>query len=1196
MKCDASHNGLGACLEQEIEPGVWAPTAFASRFLNNAETKYSTNELELLAIVWACEHFRTYLLGNRFQVLTDHKAIISALSENYNNKSYQSRLSRWADRLLPFDFEVIHVPGVTLGNVDYLSRHPTFPAPAPSIYDELFVVNSIEAFNSALSFINTFNILDSSSKLCSSSQEVDVPQIHKSKCFLDQSNHVMQIRAFGLSPREGVESCCCRIDQSETGMLINNRKPNAFASIHCLRPELLKDSRNSFFSSLTHSTNSLLSHFSIYNNMNPSKPTSLPHSALEHTKDKPTTQPAHNPIQHSSYSTMEEQAELLSFVENFKLSSPNFRRPSPRPSVRSRQVGRISRLDQVRQRNRTRERAAKTRFFAARTVSRREGHNQLSEALRKCRLSRQGRAHSADKVGVYAINGGKPIISKSKKEIVGLPGLFDADLLAELTEEDRFLGPMKRAINNKDVSSFNKLGTYMAQFWSKAAVVNNCVIIDNKLAIPEVLRPAVLARLHRSHPGQEAMMSASEYIWWPFMNRQIVDTCERCRECTLYGKNLKPVKTFHTAQSLSLLTGPNQELQLDFAGPIVDDRGVKIFLLVAIDRFSKFPSVLITKTTGAKKVTKFLESYIRIHGLPHSIRTDHGSGFKNEKLQQFCTSKGIKHIFSPVGDHRGSGLVERTIQTIKRKLGTEQLEPTFGNLKEVLYRIIEDIRKSNHSTLKKSPFELHFGRKPNTEWSQAFHNIVNSDTSAQRLERNLLTPDQIASQDYSRDRAKVVPRGSLSPQISPRFNLMFSLEGNIADSAPYKALADLARAANNWSQQKRNLPPDGGKRVLQELSSRHSDLAQSLKTGLSRKTLYFAEDRSINTPPEVQDTVRRLPTLQPRRQSKTSKLETLLLSDPTRVRVFRKIIDRQSGKPLFKLAKFKITRVTDHTYVTDKGKVYRKNHVCLKPNYNNISATYNTLGDRLQTSSSKSGGKKPFTRASNPKLLEKRQANTSASYPAVVDLTADSSSESPPVQHALHETRTSTPMEKRLRLHDESQPVTFGSWSLTPGPFSMDTSVDPPLTIQPAESTTWVAGSHQVPLDVVDSESPIVQGKGAQADQYSSLPSLSLPAQPTTDDLEGTRASSRNKKATRFFGDPLRHSVKSVEEAKSLGKEADLSSSTSIIPSSKTYAKDTSVPSSFTSPKRRPLVRDRLHLTSPEASFSSSPVKAQDEI
>ena len=58
----------------------------------------------------------------------------------------------------------------------------------------------------------------------------------------------------------------------------------------------------------------------------------------------------------------------------------------------------------------------------------------------------------------------------------------------------------------------------MAQFWTKAAVVNDCVIVDNKSAIPEPLRKTVLATLHRSHQDQEAMMSASEYIWWPFLN------------------------------------------------------------------------------------------------------------------------------------------------------------------------------------------------------------------------------------------------------------------------------------------------------------------------------------------------------------------------------------------------------------------------------------------------------------------------------------------------------------------------------------------------------------------------------------------------------------------------------------------------------------------------------------------------------
>ena len=77
--------------------------------------------------------------------------------------------------------------------------------------------------------------------------------------------------------------------------------------------------------------------------MNPSNPTgshptALPHSALQHTNDKPITQPTNLTKPHPSHSSMEDQAELLSFVENFTLSSPNFRRPSPRPSVRSRQV------------------------------------------------------------------------------------------------------------------------------------------------------------------------------------------------------------------------------------------------------------------------------------------------------------------------------------------------------------------------------------------------------------------------------------------------------------------------------------------------------------------------------------------------------------------------------------------------------------------------------------------------------------------------------------------------------------------------------------------------------------------------------------------------------------------------------------------------------------------------------------------
>ena len=81
VKCDASRNGLGAALEQKHN-SIWKPVACASRFLNQLEERYSTNELELPANFWALEHSKCYLYGNKFILQTDHQALLSALKNN----------------------------------------------------------------------------------------------------------------------------------------------------------------------------------------------------------------------------------------------------------------------------------------------------------------------------------------------------------------------------------------------------------------------------------------------------------------------------------------------------------------------------------------------------------------------------------------------------------------------------------------------------------------------------------------------------------------------------------------------------------------------------------------------------------------------------------------------------------------------------------------------------------------------------------------------------------------------------------------------------------------------------------------------------------------------------------------------------------------------------------------------------------
>ena len=265
-----------------------------------------------------------------------------------------------------------------------------------------------------------------------------------------------------------------------------------------------------------------------------------------------------------------EQANLLNFVEKFSTSSPIFRTSSQqRPGLsRNNSMIRRSRIDQIRARNLARMRHSRDRFVVARGQSTRKALAQFLDKCRRQRQNKQARQGEAIRMGVNAIKNRKPLVTPDKKKVVGLPGLFDVDLLVELTGEDPFLGPMRTAIINKDVQSFNKLGAYMAQFWTKAAVVNNCVLIDNKLAIPEQLRSAILTRLHRSHPGQAAMMDASEYVWWPFLNRQIVNICEKCPECTLFGKNIKTSTTYNSAKPLPPLSAPNPEQNPTFCGSV----------------------------------------------------------------------------------------------------------------------------------------------------------------------------------------------------------------------------------------------------------------------------------------------------------------------------------------------------------------------------------------------------------------------------------------------------------------------------------------------------------------------------------------------------------------------------------------------------------------------------------------------------
>ncbi|XP_048589506.1 uncharacterized protein K02A2.6-like [Nematostella vectensis] len=124
LRTEASyHQGLSAALYQQTDKEM-QPVHFISRTMTDTKKRYSQTEKDALAIKWAKERLRIYLLGApRLRIVTAHKPLLPMF--NKATAKMPPRIEKWVMEMQDVDFELIYEPGKDEQDpLDYLSRHP----------------------------------------------------------------------------------------------------------------------------------------------------------------------------------------------------------------------------------------------------------------------------------------------------------------------------------------------------------------------------------------------------------------------------------------------------------------------------------------------------------------------------------------------------------------------------------------------------------------------------------------------------------------------------------------------------------------------------------------------------------------------------------------------------------------------------------------------------------------------------------------------------------------------------------------------------------------------------------------------------------------------------------------------------------------------------------------------------------------
>ena len=103
-----------------------------------------------------------------------------------------------------------------------------------------------------------------------------------------------------------------------------------------------------------------------------------------------------------------------------------------------------------------------------------------------------------------------------------LAKVFGVKTIAVATRKCKQLGPLARLMEQNRWEEIHKAyGSYISSLKDRLQITDDCILLDNRVVIPQHMRKFLLDAIHDTHPGFQTMKMLTQDVWWPNIHRDI---------------------------------------------------------------------------------------------------------------------------------------------------------------------------------------------------------------------------------------------------------------------------------------------------------------------------------------------------------------------------------------------------------------------------------------------------------------------------------------------------------------------------------------------------------------------------------------------------------------------------------------------------------------------------------------------------